>query len=902
MTYMNKKQAPIVTFYSFKGGVGRSMAVANVAWLLAQKYRKKVVVVDWDLEAPGLHRFFDVSQETIKKGLIDLLYDYKELLKEEHKTLPSKLFVLDDYLIRIEDRALRQGSVSILCAGRQDKEYGKRVNEFNWEDFYNTWHGFGFIDYLKTELSSNENIDVVLLDSRTGITDIGGICTLQLPDVVVLLFALNEQNLNGIETTIQGIHSKATIATERKTPPELILRPARVERYLEQDQKVHWEGQAAERLGKYLSRSDRENPLRFMKQKSIPYIGGYGFGETPLAVVKDPDSELGAAFDDLTKSVLMTSGIWSEEASAEIEPEKFHLFPAEPAPTKQRQTQTTTLERKKKKWTLMFFFASDNTLSPSSLPQIKAIKAAGFQVDTNVLVYFDPNERGAPTRVLQINKDQVQAIGSDFGALGIPILLSDYIRPDEIREQGPQSRAFADSLQPMNDELQADTALKHFLGFCGEAYPAERYMLFLVGHGLVVGRDAFLPDDNPDSAIGLRTLGKILTEFNDQIGDDGLELIGMHSCSMSAIEVAYELKGKAKYMLASQGLSFVGSWPYRQMLTKIYHDIGQGAVKVKELAKSLHSLCIKYSVDFMHAGYSSDMCLCSLEKGRIDKLTNPISELSKALQDGLTDPRCRDLILLSHWKSQSYWQETYTDLVDFCLCLTRLCKDPVIEPSEQVKFSLERREYDRKRLEIIRTCEAVIDKLKPETATKVNGPIVCVDYVGPDTQFSHGISIYFPWSEPREDKNDHVIQNYESYAFTDQWTAPHTWLQFLNRYFEKTRRPDRLTEERRYKEPSKYKELGYQTLIKNLRESFPTANAVGARDFFPTSTLEGKVTPPDSTGGACSCASMKNYSREFSMSPGAATVFDNTKWKTASAAGGAGSTVPEGGPSEPDDE
>jgi hypothetical protein len=32
---------------------------------------------------------------------------------------------------------------------------------------------------------------------------------------------------------------------------------------------------------------------------------------------------------------------------------------------------------------------------------------------------------------------------------------------------------------------------------------------------------------------------------------------------MSAVEVAYELKGKADYMIASQGLSFVGSWPYR---------------------------------------------------------------------------------------------------------------------------------------------------------------------------------------------------------------------------------------------------------------------------------------------------------------------------------------------------
>src|SRR6202521_3593470 len=46
----------IVTFYSYKGGTGRSMALANVAWILAAN-GKRVAVIDWDLEAPGLHRY-----------------------------------------------------------------------------------------------------------------------------------------------------------------------------------------------------------------------------------------------------------------------------------------------------------------------------------------------------------------------------------------------------------------------------------------------------------------------------------------------------------------------------------------------------------------------------------------------------------------------------------------------------------------------------------------------------------------------------------------------------------------------------------------------------------------------------------------------------------------------------
>ncbi len=47
----------IYTFYSYKGGVGRTMALANVAELFYREGRR-VLMIDWDLEAPGLEQFF----------------------------------------------------------------------------------------------------------------------------------------------------------------------------------------------------------------------------------------------------------------------------------------------------------------------------------------------------------------------------------------------------------------------------------------------------------------------------------------------------------------------------------------------------------------------------------------------------------------------------------------------------------------------------------------------------------------------------------------------------------------------------------------------------------------------------------------------------------------------------
>ena len=56
----------IITFYSYKGGTGRSMALANIAFLLARGLAgdpaqtatraRRVLMIDWDLEAPGLER------------------------------------------------------------------------------------------------------------------------------------------------------------------------------------------------------------------------------------------------------------------------------------------------------------------------------------------------------------------------------------------------------------------------------------------------------------------------------------------------------------------------------------------------------------------------------------------------------------------------------------------------------------------------------------------------------------------------------------------------------------------------------------------------------------------------------------------------------------------------------
>ena len=69
----------IITFYSYKGGVGRSMALANIAYELSKR-KFKVLVVDWDLEAPGIEIYFSSFKiENTSEGLLQLLLAFKNV-------------------------------------------------------------------------------------------------------------------------------------------------------------------------------------------------------------------------------------------------------------------------------------------------------------------------------------------------------------------------------------------------------------------------------------------------------------------------------------------------------------------------------------------------------------------------------------------------------------------------------------------------------------------------------------------------------------------------------------------------------------------------------------------------------------------------------------------------------
>ena len=183
------------TFYSYKGGVGRSLALANIAALLVRRGRR-VVLIDFDLEAPGLDSFQEFKSAAGQLGVVEYVTEF-----ERNQRAPD----ITRFVHPCELPGHLRGSLWIMPAGRKDLEYNTHQASLNWVSLYDRGLGEPFVENWKAAISHHCLPDYVFVDSRTGLTDVGGICTLHLPDLVVMVFGLNEQNVKGVAAVAKTI-------------------------------------------------------------------------------------------------------------------------------------------------------------------------------------------------------------------------------------------------------------------------------------------------------------------------------------------------------------------------------------------------------------------------------------------------------------------------------------------------------------------------------------------------------------------------------------------------------------------------------------------------------------------------------------------------------------------------
>jgi hypothetical protein len=302
---MESRNGQIITFYSFKGGTGRTMALANVAWILAANGHR-VLVVDWDLESPGLHRFFRPfitdSMLAGTGGVIDLIRSYESAARKASDVdptgpgrLPHNSYArVGQHAFSIDWDWGNGGSLDFLSAGRNNHSYSRSISGLNWDDFYEVLAGGTFFDALRADMK--ENYDYVLIDSRTGLSDVADICTVHLPDALVTCFTLSEQGIDGAAEVARSI-SRKTVPRRIRVLPVMMRIDAAEKNKAETGKLV-----ARQRFAGLPAGFTETEQDAYWTTAQVPYLAYFAYEET-LATFEEERGAPGtllAAFEALT--------------------------------------------------------------------------------------------------------------------------------------------------------------------------------------------------------------------------------------------------------------------------------------------------------------------------------------------------------------------------------------------------------------------------------------------------------------------------------------------------------------------------------------------------------------------------------------------------------------------------
>jgi internalin A len=272
------------------------MLLANVAWILASA-GNRVLAIDWDLEAPGLHQYFhpfliDRRLEATD-GLIDMLIDYSTRavtpLEKEGTDWLAHASDITRYVTSVVWPFPGLGAVHLMPAGRQNLSYSARINAFDWRDFYQRLNGGAFLDLVKRE--AQKKYDYMLIDSRTGVSDTSGICTVQMPDELVVCFTASEQSLSGgalVASSVKSQWQTARAAQEVGDNFRLQQRIFPVFTRVENSEKRKLDAARARvrELFNPIIELNPEAAEEYWRRAEVPYWSYYAFEEM-LAVFAD---------------------------------------------------------------------------------------------------------------------------------------------------------------------------------------------------------------------------------------------------------------------------------------------------------------------------------------------------------------------------------------------------------------------------------------------------------------------------------------------------------------------------------------------------------------------------------------------------------------------------------------
>jgi hypothetical protein len=314
----------------------------------------------------------------------------------------------------------------------------------------------------------------------------------------------------------------------------------------------------------------------------------------------------------------------------------------------------------KAKWCVMVFMNADNDLDRAGIKDICEMERAGVSNDVNILVQIDRAREKTARRYL-VTRRAADASKDDWGLVSTKI--------EDLGEVD------------MGDHVQ----IINFSKWCADNYPAEKYALIIWNHGAgwrTADNSArgISYDEQSGKIITAAELGLALEAVHGLIGKP-VDMFGMDACLMQMIEVAYELRENASFIVASEETEPGDGWPYDPIFTALLKN---PQITGPELSKLIAGA---YSQSYLSNKKGTTMSV--VDTSYLPALADAVDDFSKTLLAALTsDERLRE-VKICVASAEKFEISAYIDLGDFIKLIIESIGDAEVkEAGEKVLMAL----------------------------------------------------------------------------------------------------------------------------------------------------------------------------------------------------------------------
>jgi hypothetical protein len=411
-------------------------------------------------------------------------------------------------------------------------------------------------------------------------------------------------------------------------------------------------------------------------------------------------------------------------------------------------------------WTIMLYLSGDNNLSAEMVRAINDIGTEGVPEQVAFTIQYDALSPNSPTFRYALPPGRSFELKPHSG----PIPLADAVE-DELLDE--------DSANP--------AVLADFIRWSARRFDSRHRLLILSGHGSGAVGD-FLPDDNArrrqPGSLSIPSLAHALTLAADALKPTGklVDILGMDSCLMGMVEVACEVQDHVGFLVGSEGFVPNAGWPYGHLLRCLKQRVRkQDPLEPRDVSGWIVHDYLEFYNSYLPAAVSVDIAACDLSK--LDQLQWAVGKLTHTLVAPagnvrpLDDRAVQNIVILAHWRAQSFKFEEHTDLWDFC-------NELEIEANDRFTHT-----KDETFMRIAAACRGVKSRISDALSTDGKPR---QGFVGVEFQHAHGLSVYFPWSLPLVAEKTY-LQPYAALRFARE----SGWHEFLRRYLVGTMRQER---------------------------------------------------------------------------------------------------------------